>query len=239
MTPEVMATSHLFNIVMEGLQGESGLFIHYVRLLKELKPDYFFLENVKMKKRWRHMITGSLGVYPIEINSSLVSAQLRARLYWTNIPNTSIPEDRGLVLQDILESGSTDRDKSFCIDASYYKGASYEQYLKKSRRQLVFSNPPIKTRYTSYKPSHYKGKAYCLRANAGGPTRGVGVANDAGYWRKLTPIECERLQTLEDNYTKYGEVNGERVKISNTQRYKMIGNGFTVDVIAHLLRGLV
>ena len=173
----------------------SKLFFEYVRLLKALKPKYFLLENVKMKKESEQIISDMLGVEPVQINSNLVSAQNRKRLYWTNIPFAGMPEDRGVKLSDVLEYGFVDRDKSHCIDANYWKGGNLKTYFDKSRRQLVFSDDSM--------------------------------AFDEGItWRKLTPVECERLQTVPDNYTAH---------VSNTQRYKMLGNGWTIDVIKHLL----
>jgi site-specific DNA-cytosine methylase len=171
----------------------SKLFFEYVRLLRELKPRYFLLENVKMRKESRDIISKELGVEPIEINSSLVSAQIRTRLYWTNIPNVRQPQDRGITLKDIIEYGYVDQDKSYCLDANYYKGGNLKSYFEKHRRQLVFNDESIKE------------------------------------YRKLTPLECERLQTVPEGYTE---------GVSNTQRYKMLGNGWTVDVIAHIFKGL-
>ena len=121
----------------------SMLFFEYVRLLKALNPRYFLLENVKMKKESQDIISEYLGVEPIEINSNLVSAQNRRRLYWTNIPVDGLPEDKGIVLADILEDGFTDREKSYCLDASYYKGggaSNVRLYFEKSRRQIVFGS---------------------------------------------------------------------------------------------------
>ncbi|MEH7246487.1 DNA (cytosine-5-)-methyltransferase [Neobacillus niacini] len=171
----------------------SKLFFEYVRLLRELKPKYFLLENVKMRKDIQDVISKELGVEPIEINSSLVSAQTRTRLYWTNIPNVSRPADKGMKLSDIIENGYVDQDKSYCLDANYYKGGNLKSYFEKHRRQLVFSGESMKE------------------------------------YRKLTPLECERLQTVPEGYTEC---------VSNTQRYKMLGNGWTVDVIAHIFKGL-
>ena len=170
----------------------SQLFWEYVRLLKELKPKYFLLENVKMKQESMDVITEALGVEPIEINSALVSAQNRKRLYWTNIP-FEMPKDKGIVLNDILEDGFVDRDKSHCLDANYFKGGNLKSYFEKNRRQLVFTS------------------------------------TDNLTWRKLSPTECERLQTVPDGYTE---------GVSNTQRYKMLGNGLTVDIITSILKGL-
>ena len=130
----------------------SALFFEFIRLLKEIKPKYFLLENVRMKKEFLQVISQQVsecypeiafGIEPMFINSSLLSAQSRQRFYWTNIPGIQEPEDQGIVLRDILEDNfDSERDKSHCIDANYYKGASVEQYKKKSRRQLV--NKPIK-----------------------------------------------------------------------------------------------
>lgn len=192
------------------------LFFQCVRLLEECKPRYFLFENVKMKKEYQDIISSALKVEPININSSDYVPQLRDRLYWTNIPLAERPHGDwfyGAItkLEDILESGTVDRYKSYCIDACYYKGGDLNQYIHKSRRQIVFDKAAKK-----------------------------------GY-RKLTPLECERLQGLPDNYTETGifHVVDKRIgdhlvekKVSNTQRYKMIGNGFTVPVIEHLLKGM-
>jgi len=131
----------------------SALFFEFIRLLKAIKPKYFLLENVKMKKEFLQIISEQVsecypeipfGIEPIFINSSLLSAQSRQRYYWTNIPGIKQPEDRGIVLKDILEDDfESDRDKSYCIDANYSKtGAKPHHYKDKYRRQLV--NKPIK-----------------------------------------------------------------------------------------------
>ena len=117
----------------------SALYFEFVRLLKETKPKYFLLENVRMKKEFQAVITKDLGVEPIMINSSLLSAQNRVRLYWTNIPNITQPNDLGIVLKDIIEDGVTDRTKSHCLDANYFKGGNLKSYFEKHRRQLIFS----------------------------------------------------------------------------------------------------
>ena len=131
----------------------SALFFEFIRLLKEIKPKYFLLENVRMKKEFLQVISEQVsecypeipfGIEPIFINSSLLSAQSRQRYYWTNIPGIQQPEDKGIVLRDILEDNfDSDRDKSYCIDANYSKtGAKPHHYKDKYRRQLV--NKPIK-----------------------------------------------------------------------------------------------
>jgi len=338
--------------------GQSYLFWEYIRILKEVKPKCFLLENVKMAKRWESVLTSVVGVEPILINSSLLSAQNRKRLYWTNIPNVKQPKDLNIYLKDIIETGMvTDREKSYCIDASYYKGGNLKQYFQKHRRQLIFQKGhgfnkgglkaldgkvPTLTSH-SWKNNNFvvsldshsskvglkcvagikknkkwlddgkilqrnfsqgeriydvTGKDPTLTANGEGtagksvliskseiakdevfclteqrteeakklrkeyrekhgkdfsPRRGkelvvrkdsksncittsLGNEHILGYihddiisYRKLTPLECERLQTIPDNYTK---VKG----VSNSQRYKMVGNGFTVSVIAHILK---
>ena len=214
----------------------SKLFFEYVRILRETKPKYFLLENVRMKKQYEYFISDILGVEPIAINSSLVSAQNRQRLYWTNIPNVTQPEDKGIVLQDILENGFVDRDKSHCLDANYFKGGNLKSYFEKHRRQLVFSDDglchvgdaDLKGHGYNKRVYHPKGKAPSLCAASGGNLEPKVCLSEKKY-RKLTPLECERLQTVPDNYTAH---------VSNTQRYKMLGNGFTVDVIAHILKGV-
>ncbi len=171
----------------------SALFFEFVRLLEECKPSYFLLENVRMKKEWINQVSEMVGVEPVFIGSQLVSAQKRERVYWTNIPYLGPPEDKKILLQDIVEDGVVDRDKSYCLTASYHHGVSLQHdYIDRKQRQVVFDG-----------------------------------SND-GY-RRLTPIECERLQTLPDNYTD---------TVPKTQRYKCLGNAWTVDVICHLLKPL-
>ena len=214
----------------------SKLFFEYVRMLQEIKPRYFLLENVKMKKESEDVITKMLGVEPIEINSNLVSAQNRRRLYWTNIPQDGLPEDRSIKLKDILEDGVVDRDKSHCLDANYYKGGNLKSYFEKHRRQLVFSEDglcqvgeaDVNGHDILKRVYHPEGKAPTLNTMNGGNREPKVLVGDT-KWRKLTPLECERLQTVPEGYTE---------GVSNTQRYKMLGNGWTVDVICHLLNGL-
>ena len=186
----------------------SKLFFEFSRLLKELKPKYFLLENVKMKKESQDIITSYLGVEPIEINSALVSAQDRKRLYWTNIPNIVQPEDRKIVLKAILEKGT---------DLSKYKISkkSINTYIKDVTAE--YCDPYNKT-------TNHRTKSTTLRLNS---SNGNMWVNDKVFgWRRLTPLECERLQTVPENYTS---------TVSDSQRYKMLGNGWTVAIIAHIL----
>lgn len=227
----------------KGLQGQrSGLFYKYLEAVEIIKPKYFLLENVaSMKKEDKDKITQLLGVEPILINSALVSAQQRKRLYWTNIPNITQPQDKGILLQDILESGLADREKANAILAQYYKGITLKPLEYLSNHQIrPYAAEPIRIGQfgkggQGQRIYSVQGKSVSLTANGGGRGAKTGLYKidlpDGNYIvRKLEPIECERLQTLPDNYTAYG-IDG---KISNTQRYKCIGNGWTVDVIAHI-----
>lgn len=199
----------------------SILFFEFVRILKQISPKYFLLENVKMKSEYKNIITQYLEVDPIEINSSLVSAQNRKRLYWTNIPNIQQPEDKNIYLKDIIESGFVDRDKSFCVDHNYFKGGNLYNYFKKSRRQLIFEKPHGWNKGGIRELDKFPPLRICTSGNY--------ALLDGITWRKLTPIECERLQTVPDNYTE---------GVSNNQRYKMLGNGWTVDVISHIFNSM-
>ena len=204
----------------------SALFFEYLNILNHIKsvnPKVkFVLENVKMKKEYLELISGFLKVAPVFINSELVSAQCRKRYYWANW-EFSAPEDKEIMLEDITESGIVDRIKSHCIDANYFKGGNLKSYFEKHRRQLIFfvgrGNNPQGFRAIS-------GKTPALSKSSW--QHNNFLADKAGY-RKLTPVECERLQTVPDNYTNH---------VSSTQRYKILGNGWTVDVIAHIFRGM-
>jgi len=195
----------------EGFEGSSGIFWEYVRVLKEVKPKYFMLENVKMKKEWQDIITKELGVEPIAINSSLLSGQNRPRLYWTNIPGVEQPEDKGIKLRDILEDDNL-VDKQHLMTP---KAMAYMDGLRNGKQRWEYHKNPL------------DGKAACIVASFY-KLSGLGVLDYRTMGkpcRRLTPLECERLQTVPDNYTE---------SASRTQRYKMIGNGWTVDVIAHI-----
>ena len=233
----------------KGLNGKrSGLFYEYLRLLEETTPEYFVLENVaSMKKEWRDIISRELGVEPVLIDSALVSAQSRKRLYWTNFP-VEQPGDKGILLKDILESGVVDREKSLCIDANYFKGTTPLHYANRHVRQVVFKNGEVLGEFfrvvksskrsgakrvgyigrnsLGYRVYSIEAKSPTITSNVAGGNRPTYVMFNDEEIRKLSPIECERLQTLPDNYTE---------GVSNTQRYKMLGNAFTVDVVVHIL----
>ncbi len=200
----------------------SQLFFDYVRVLGAVQPDYFLLENVRMKQKDQDVISALLGVQPIMINSADFSAQNRVRLYWTNIP-VAPWVDRGILLRDVLDGADSERGKSYCIDANYHKGTSVEQYFAKSRRQLVFNEPTLREKSCTVRTVTATGPH-------GAKQNWDHISNNPNLtWRRLSVAECERLQTLPDGYTE---------GVSNTQRYKAIGNGWTVDVIAHIFKGI-
>ena len=224
--------------------------------LEGLNPEFYLFENVVSNARhtWYDFIRGIRPDAEMYIHdSATVSAQSRKRVYITNIPHNELA-DMGIVLQDILEDDSmTDRDKSYCVDANYFKGGSMKMYFEKSRRQVVFNHKGCKQvgeadlkGYDIIKRVYSRqGKSPTLTTMQGG-WRMPKVETDELHWRALTPLECERLQTLPDEWTKYGVFPDDRwaetpldVKpISNSQRYKMIGNGFTRAVISHILEGV-
>lgn len=230
----------------------SKLFFEFVRLKNECNPTYFLLENVKMKKEFELIISKYMEVAPIEINSALLSAQNRVRLYWTNIANEPYglfddmqctipqPKDKGILLRDILESDVPDK---------YYLSDKMLAYFK--NRAANFNQGKVNVR-------EEEGKASCLTSSImqlNGSTESGGVQpyqqnrvydingispalmaqmscgthailDNETKIRRLTPTECERLQTVPDGYTSC---------VSDTQRYRMLGNGWTVDVIAFIL----
>ena len=257
----------------------SKLFFEYVNILEYVKmmnPQVkFMLENVKMKKEYLNVISETLGVEPVFINSSLVSAQNRQRYYWSNW-DFGQPEDKGLVLRDIVEYSVDTKyklpekilkgfeskinrraekksgfdnfnvrplgEKVSCLTARYYKTAMSDPFIEVRSASMVGRkiNPNTGKR-DDYNESLKT--VQCLEVNEHGKSRclttvskdtlvsdlppGRHIDYERKSYRKLTPIECERLQTVPDNYTNH---------VSNTQRYKMLGNGWTVDVIAHILR---
>jgi len=320
---EILTLEHYLELKAEGyeFEGQSYLFWEYMRLLNEVKPKYFLLENVMMGEKWEKILSKAIGVNAIEINSALVSAQNRRRLYWTNIGMQPMglfgdlesiipqPKDKGILLKDVLEievdekyfisdtminrikrtnNGErcfTTADKALCLAAGYHKQGRDNQYIvasrgrnpenPKSRESGLNTEQMLEPRYdgktnclTSVQKDNYvvchnsmprssktgkggtgplsreDGKTYCLDT---GQTNVIEILEKSpclhgfehgtngqlnkqlvrgGMIRRLTPLECERLQTVKDNYTK---------NVSDTQRYRMLGNGWTVDVIAHIL----
>jgi DNA-cytosine methyltransferase len=227
----------------EGLKGDkSSLFYEYVRILKQTKPKYFVLENVNsMKKADKETITEELfDIEPIMINSALVTAQQRKRLYWVGklidgkYEQLIIeqPKDKEIYLKDIIENGDTEKLKSYAITATYSNACTRDYFLKSSR-QLIFNKPVRVGQFNkggqSNRVYHTEGKSVCLSANGGGRGAKTGLYEIKPHVRKLTPIECERLQGFPDNFTS---------AVSNSQRYKGLGNSFTVPVIKHILKSI-
>ena len=273
----------------KGLEGNrSGLFWQYVRIMKECKPQWFILENVaSMPKADKDIITKEMGVEPVMFNASLVSAQSRKRLFWTNIPFT-LPEDKGILLKHILQPDAevdermVMKGKAYTLTASYSKAsaspAQIQHNIEKGQRTMVKVGHIGGSDAQANRVYDTDGKSCTLSANGGGLGAKTGlykVGRDIGRRlnadghradgdtsipyerrietreddksgtltsvakdnlvvsdriRKLTPIECERLQGLPDNYTE---------GVATTHRYKCLGNAFNVDVIAHILKGII
>lgn len=220
--------------------GQSFLFWEFCRLLGEVQPSYFLLENVVMAKKWERVISNALGVSPIRINSSLLSAQNRPRLYWTNIPGVEVPQDKGLVIDDVLCDDASVKDVSYCLT------------VQRSFPRLMKKYGYIPERFNAYNASSINGKACALSRGSMitsscatlmfvGVDDGVHIVSngvmdgefktplpDGRYnLRKLNITEMERLQTLPDGYT---YLPG----LSEQKRSAMIGNCWTVDVISHI-----
>ena len=205
---------------VKGLDGsKSSLFYHYVRLLKEVKPTYFLLENVaSMQDKWKDIISEELGVQPIMINSSLVCAAERRRYYWSNIPNITQPIDLKIFLKDIVVDATEVPEKYWYDKEFVYNGDD-----KKVQCTL-----DIKGHRQVREVYNLNGKCNTLLCDGNGGNLQKKVYQD-GKCRKLMPIEYERLQTLPDNYTDC---------VSDSRRYTAIGNGWTIDVITHIFKGL-
>ena len=272
----------------------SKLFFEFVRLRDKLKPKYFLLENVVMKKEYQDVISSYLGVQPLMLNSSLFTAQNRKRLYWTNFPIDCDIQDKNIILQDILEEDgiackemTNPNGKSHCLTATYNGAVWWNSIQRRQRTMVGCIEVGHAEEYAHYKHEqakrvyHQEGKSPTLLTMQGGnrepkvatySTKGGRIVNrrldengtrkdnqlDLPFttqievrqddktnclttvqkdnvivkgmtWRKLTPLECERLQGLPDNYTNH---------VSKTQRYKMLGNGFNIPTISHIIKDL-
>jgi|LakMenEpi03Aug12_release.lakeMendotaPanAssembly.Ray.scaffolds.fasta_scaffold255718_2 DNA (cytosine-5)-methyltransferase 3A len=262
----------------KGLEGDrSGLFWEYVRIMNEVKPKYFILENVaSMPQKDKDIISGVMGCEPILFNASLVSAQCRKRLFWTNIP-FELPIDKGIILKDILQPPAEIDEKMVNKDKKAYTLTT--PFSERKQLTMVKVGTMGKTYSQGNSVYSTEGKSCTLSARGGGigsetglykVARVVGrrlnsegkrddynkdisieqqveirsddksgtlttvqkdnmVVNSDYSIRKLTPIECERLQSLPDNYTE---------GIATTNRYKCLGNAFNAEVIAHILKGI-
>jgi site-specific DNA-cytosine methylase len=257
---EILTLEHYLQLKEEQyeFEGQSYLFWEFMRVLNTIKPKYFLLENVMMGEKWEKVLSKAIGVRPIEINSLLVSAQNRRRLYWTNIGlepaglfgdlESSIkqPKDKGLLLKNVLEQD---------VDDKYYLSEKMISWLLKhsdktgneihttdgSRKSKCLCSSALKNVnldadfivHSTFGRTSKNGnggnghlfktdnKSYALDTQN---CQAIEILHQSKI-RRLTPVECERLQTVEDNYTNH---------VSNSQRYKMLGNGWTIDVIAHI-----
>lgn len=256
----------------------SKLFFEFVHILQKYNPKFFLLENVKMKKEYERVINNHLGCEPICINSALVSAQNRQRLYWTNIKNIGQPNDKNIFWGDVRERGINEsrfyyteaamqwlarssrkrnkvltvhgsKEKMQMVEASHHKKYSNQRFFgivdypsdeqavgsMRGRHIVNGKRQDGKGKTKQYIEFRYDGKTNALttvgKDNVVVPfTLPKRVPVNEFFFRYITPLECERLQTVPDNYTAH---------VSNTQRYIMLGNGWTVDVISHILKGIV
>ncbi len=201
----------------EGLEGDkSKLFYEYLKVLKVLKPKYFLLENVKMKKESEQQLNEYLGVEGIHINSDLVSYQKRPRIYWTNIPNASVPEDRNINFQDYKET-----DYEIC---KQYKLSPVASHFKMWNNGQGRNNNQLNVSANVTRHN----KVYCLtRKQDRSPNSGLIEFED--FCRFLTRQELEQAQTVPVGYTDC---------VSYNQAQDLLGDGWTVDVIVHLFQGL-
>ena len=210
-----------------GLEGnKSGLFFEYIRILKEVKPKYFLLENVKNK--WGDVMSEIVGVPFIQVNSAFFSAQSRPRYYWTNIDYPKFPlTHNNETIESTLEE---DVSENFFINKIGLNDFIHNIEINNKKTQdgiiKVFDLPKeiLKDNERQRRVYSTSSKSPTILARADSTKILVN-----SKIRKLTPLECERMQKIPDNYTNI---------CSNTQRYKMIGNAFTVDVIIHFLKGI-
>ena len=219
--------------------SRSKLFFEYVRILREVKPTYFILENVKMRNEWISIISDQLEVEPILIDSNLVSAQNRKRLYWTNIPGITQPVDRKISLSLVI---SPVECPEYSIPKERWVGTNVEKYISEGRTCIAITEQrtaearrirkEMRKKYgVDHTPHRAKelvarkdDKMNCLTATFN--MKEHTLIDHFGKYRKLTPLEFERLQTIPPQYT---------AMASRNKRYRMIGNSFTVEVISHIL----
>ena len=219
-------------------KGQSYLFWEYVRVLKDIQkinPDVnFLLENVVMGDKWRNVITGVLGVEPILIDSALVSAQMRKRLYWTNIKGVNQPEDRGIKLADILEDNQSDNpaairgryiNKATIVGRRINKDGHRDDYNKD-----VSIVQCLEVRKTNRDKSNCITTVQKDNVLTDMPVgRHIDVYGRKLPYRNYTLLELCRLQTVPEDYFKVSSTN---------QSTRMLGNGWTVNVIAHIFKNL-
>jgi DNA-cytosine methyltransferase len=218
-------------------EGQSYLFWEYMRILTDIRkynPDVkFLLENVKMSKKWEAMLTEAIGVQPVMINSNLLSAQNRKRLYWTNIARIPQPKDEGILIRDILEDNVD--EKCYVSDRALEGMANHARANAEKGNGFGARIVSPEGKANALLQRCYKdGKDNLIADNHGIPNCLTPVRKDdllqfRGMLRRLTPIECARLQTVPEWY--------EWI-VSDTQIFRMCGNGWTVKVIEHILSHL-
>ena len=198
-------------------KGYSYLFWEYVKIFKQIKPKYFLLENVRMAKKWEDIITETLGVKPLRLNSNLTSAQDRLRLYWTNIPNVTQPNDKNIYIKDIIQTDITHKYLPRTRQ-------EYTNYNKSKIDKTIHKHTSIQLRASKQFGCSVRsnGKAFTVRK-----TVCNGIIDDDFNIREFTPIEVERLFNFPDNYTKCDGV-------SKTKRLEMLGNGWDVGMLSHI-----
>ena len=239
---EINSLEQYLDLKQQGVSfdGQSYLFWEFIRVLKEVSPRFFLLENVVMAKKWENIITENVGVQPLRINSALRSAQNRPRLYWTNIKNIIAPKDKGILLTDILDPDADKRDVAYCLT------------VQRSFPRLIKKYGFIPKRFNAYNASMIKEKACALsrgsmitsscatllftacddgchivKNNLMDGRYPVNLSDGKYNIRKLSLMEQERLQMLPDNYTRVGDIKDQK-------RSEMIGNGWTVSIIQHI-----
>jgi DNA (cytosine-5)-methyltransferase 3A len=196
----------------------SKLFFIFAEILKTIKPKYFLLENVLMEKSCEDIITNYLKVQPILINSGLITAQARRRLYWTNISFNSYFKNKNIFIKDILQKNiKIDKTKKFKLFKTPKKS---KLNLIRVGEKIPFGKFQSENRIYSI-----NGKSPTLTARQDR----INIQIKENFRRYFTPIEAERLQTVPDNYTK---------GVPKTQRFKMLGNGWTIDVIKQIFEGM-
>jgi len=204
----------------QGFDGKSKLFFTYLEILNYVKKKNpkvkFLLENVKMKKEWRNQISTYLNVEPVLINSELVSAQNRERYYWCNWKIKALKKQKNIILNDIIDEYTERYYLSFTHHKAFLKSYNWKHCELDGKGKTIIATYYKQPPHTTYIP--------CKESPSG--------------YRRLTPVECERMMTLPDNYTKYGIKDNKIVEISDTGRYIGVGNGWTKDVIKHIFSNI-
>ena len=214
-----------------GVEGlKSKLFFEYIRLLKETNPKYFLLENVRMKKEHQDFISSVFGCEPIVINSELVAPHLRHRLYWTNLPVEEMPKDKGLRLNDFLINGYSDRDKARTLLESDSRPLTTpikmaHRYFNTGFTTLIFKDKKHYEDLKEHFNTHFKGKS-AKEINEISKDMDLSLYDGLRY---MTNRERESCQTVPQGYTD---------SLTQNEAACILGDGWTIDVITHIFKGL-